>query len=88
MTICAGRSAGLELAGGNAEGEDRELNVVAIREGIRSANATRGYGSIAIDVKEDSVAPWNSVVSSLSWLLAAFANESVEGMNDVITATG
>ena len=69
MTICAGRLAGLELAGWRVEGdweEYRELNVVAIREGIRRANAMRGYGSIAIDVKEDSVAPWNVVVSGLS----------------------
>lgn len=85
MTICAGRSASLELAGWK---EERALNVVAIREGIRSAKATRGNGSIAIDVKEDSVAPWNFVMSRLSWLLAAFANEFVEGMNDVTTTTG
>jgi hypothetical protein len=88
MTICA---EGLELAGWKVEreeGEDKEFNVVAIREGIRSANATRGYGSIAIDVNEDSVAPWNLVVFSFSWLVAAFVIASVEGMNDVITATG
>jgi hypothetical protein len=41
-------------AGGDADREDR---VVAIREGTRSANAMRGYGSIAIEVNDESVAP-------------------------------
>jgi len=39
------------------EDTDREERVVAIREGMRSANAMRGYGSIAIEVNEESVAP-------------------------------
>jgi hypothetical protein len=37
--------------------EDAEDRVVAIREGMRSANATRGYGSIAIEVNDERVAP-------------------------------
>jgi len=39
------------------EDADREERVVAMREGMRSANATRGYGSIAIEVNDESVAP-------------------------------
>jgi hypothetical protein len=39
-------------------GEANKDSVVAMREGIRSANATSGCGSIAIDVNEESVAPW------------------------------
>jgi len=31
---------------------------VAILEGILRENATRGYGSMAIEEKEDKVAPW------------------------------
>jgi hypothetical protein len=56
MTICGG--------GGSARSTDIdegaiavELRVAAMRDGIRSAKVTSGYGSIAIDVKEESVAP-------------------------------
>ena len=45
-----------------AEGSCKDLEAaasrdVAIREGIRKAKVIRGYGSIAMDVKEDKVAP-------------------------------
>jgi hypothetical protein len=33
---------------------------VAIRDGIRSENVTRGCGSKAMEENEESVAPWNS----------------------------
>lgn len=39
------------------EGATRDVNDVAMRDGIRSAKAMRGYGSIAIDVNDESVAP-------------------------------
>jgi hypothetical protein len=39
------------------EDADKEDRVVAIREGLRRANATRGYGSIAMEVNDESVAP-------------------------------
>lgn len=52
------------------------LRIVAMREGIRSAKETRGYGSIAMDVKDESVAPWYGC----SW--------SVDPIFPVTTATG
>ena len=45
MTICEGDS-----------GED-SAGATARRDGIRRAKETRGYGSMAMDVKEDKVAP-------------------------------
>ena len=47
---------------GGAEGSCKESEAaasrdVAIREGIRNAKVIRGYGSIAMEVKEDKVAP-------------------------------
>lgn len=42
---------------GEDEGATRDDNEVAIRDGIRSAKATSGCGSIAIDVNDDRVAP-------------------------------
>ena len=56
-----------------------------MREGMRSEKATRGCGSIAIDVKEDSVAPWKR-----EWLreLEEFVLRCASGMSEVTTATG
>ncbi|THH27157.1 hypothetical protein EUX98_g7034 [Antrodiella citrinella] len=31
---------------------------VAMREGMRSENATSGWGSIAMELNEERVAPW------------------------------
>ncbi len=45
-TICAPGPVGIAL---------REWDIL---EGMRREKATRGWGSIAMDVKEDSVAPW------------------------------
>ena len=47
---------------GGAEGSCKESEAaasrdVAIREGIRNAKVIRGYGSIAMEAKEDKVAP-------------------------------
>ena len=36
---------------------ERCSSAEAILEGIRSEKATRGYGSIAMDVNDDNVAP-------------------------------
>ena len=55
--------------------------VVAIREGIRSENETRGCGESDIDVNDDNVAPWYR-----GWVFASDASE--RGMSDVRTATG
>lgn len=43
--------------GSRKESEAAALRDVAIREGIRNAKVIRGYGSIAMEVKEDNVAP-------------------------------
>lgn len=59
MTICADVSF---LFGVDEEAEAAELRDAAIREGIRRANVTSGYGSIAIEVNEESVAPWWSAL--------------------------
>lgn len=45
----------MTMSAGEFGGE--ELREDAMREGMRRANVTRGTGSIAIDVKEESVAP-------------------------------
>ena len=37
--------------------DEADLSVVAIRDGIRSENDTSGWGSIAIDVNDERVAP-------------------------------
>jgi len=43
--------------GSSKEAEAAALRDAAIREGIRNAKVIRGYGSIAMEVKEDKVAP-------------------------------
>ena len=48
MTMCVGAAA-------EACAEVRE---VAMREGMRREKATRGWGSIEMELKEDRVAPW------------------------------
>ena len=50
-TICDG------VEGSCKEVEAATSRDVAIREGIRKEKVTRGYGSIAMEVKEDKVAP-------------------------------
>ena len=37
--------------------DEADLSVVAIRDGIRSENDISGWGSIAIDVNDERVAP-------------------------------
>ena len=39
-------------------GEPRREREEAMREGVRMENATIGRGCIAIEVKEERVAPW------------------------------
>lgn len=41
-----------------------DLRDVAMREGMRRENATRGCGSIAMEVKEERVAPWYTLEDS------------------------
>ena len=65
-----------------------EDSVVAIREGKRSANKTRGCGSIAIDVNEESVAPWNSLVCAIIFVFVFTLPYEVLGIKEVTTATG
>ena len=50
-TICE------DAEGSRKESEAAALRDVAIREGIRNAKVIRGYGSIAMEAKEDKVAP-------------------------------
>ena len=50
-TICDG------VEGSCKESETTTSRDVAILEGIRNEKVTRGYGSIAMEVKEDNVAP-------------------------------
>jgi hypothetical protein len=38
--------------------DSASLSAVAIRDGIRREKDTRGYGSMAMDVNDDKVAPW------------------------------
>lgn len=45
------------MCAGADEDAKREDRVVAIREGTRRAKVTRGYGSIAMEVNEERVAP-------------------------------
>jgi hypothetical protein len=45
---------------------------------MRRANAMRGYGSIAMDVNDDNVAPWKGYE----------VLEELGGIKDVTTATG
>lgn len=51
MTICD------DVEESCKEVEAAASRAVAIREGIRNAKAIRGYGSIAMEVKDDKVAP-------------------------------
>ena len=50
-TICDGAD------GSCKESEAAASRDIAILEGIRNAKLIRGYGSIAMEVKEDKVAP-------------------------------
>jgi hypothetical protein len=54
------------------------LSAVAIRDGIRREKDTSGYGSIAMDVNDDKVAPW---------CVDECSGNAVNKL-DVITATG
>ena len=49
MTMCEGEDAN----------ECAEVSEVAMREGMRSEKATRGCGSMEMELKEERVAPWN-----------------------------
>ena len=50
-TMCDG------VEGSCEESEAAASRDLAIREGIRNAKVIRGYGSIAMEVKEDKVTP-------------------------------
>lgn len=86
---------GVRVVGTSAE------SVAAILDGTRSANATSGWGSIAIELNDDSVAPWKLRFCSwcrcecrgiCEWVCAAAGwvcdGECPGGMKEVTTATG
>lgn len=66
------------------------FRAVAMREGMRRENATSGRGSSAMEVNEDSVAPWYTPCA-FSWhflpLLSFVSTRGSEGTSVVTTAT-
>lgn len=52
-----------------------------MRDGIRREKATSGWGSIDIELKEESVAPWKRLGCSVGCCVAG-------SMKEVTTATG
>ena len=77
--------AGTSIAGVDKAESAAILRAVVMRDGILRANVTRGYGSIAIGVKEETVAPWwSACVLVTGW--AVLLEDG--GMNAVTTATG
>ncbi len=77
------------------------MSVVAILEGMRNENAMSGWGSMAIELNEERVAPWNLACRCLPSSLDPSSSEieveeevdgeeegSQTGMREVTTATG
>lgn len=106
--VCGFEEEGAEERGGDGDGDSGEgggcaacLSVVAIREGMRNENAMSGWGSIAIELNEERVAPWNLSCRCLLSSLGPSSSEVEEeeevdgeeegsqtGMREVTTATG
>lgn len=61
------------------------LREVAMREGMRREKATSGCGSSAMEVKEESVAPWKRELVGSACGVDGLAPA---GMSEVTTATG
>ena len=77
--------AGASIAGADEAELAAISKAVVMRDGIRRANVTRGYGSIAIGVKEETVAPWwSACVLATGWAILLEDG----GMSAVTTATG